>query len=129
MFRKLLFAVFALFTTFSFSSCEIWDEEDDEDTSSWNALCRENAWLYEFPMFSGSYSSAQVTSSGDALIILINGVEDGDSEWARYAKKLEENGFVRSNEYTYLKTSLGVDYEVSTSSGVIFIQFAKVDMN
>lgn len=128
MFRKLLFAVFTLFVTFSFSSCEIWEEDEDED-SSWSALCRENSWLYEFPTFSGNYSSAQVTSTGDALVIFIDGVEDGDKEWARYTRKLEDNGFKRENEYTYSKTSSGIDYEVSTSSGVISISFAKVDMN
>lgn len=128
MFRKLLFAAFALFTAFSFSSCEIWDDEDDDD-SNWSTLCKENSWLYEFPEFTGSYTSAQVSSSGDAVLIDIDGVEDGDSEWARYTKKLINNGFIKENEYTYSKTSSGIDYEVSTRSGVISIRFAKVDMN
>lgn len=127
MLKRFLFAMFTLFTTLSFSSCEF-EEDDDEATTEWSNLCRENSWLYEFPEFTGVFSTYQVSKSGDALIVYIDGVENGEAEFEKYAKKLLNSGFIKENEYSYSKTNLSRDYSVTTSNGVISITFAKVEM-
>lgn len=135
MFKKLLFAFFTLFTSLTYTSCELDPEEDDEYTNpEWNALCKENSWLYEFPEYTGDFSSSNIGKSGNSLIITINGVKDGEKEFAEYEKKLVKAGFSKESgdpsNITYFKTSLGsgIDYSVSTKDGVAYITFAKIKM-